>query len=80
MFCFVISSIASFFIHVVNKIKIIKNKGSIEVPGNYETLVMLLLFFTIKYYFGYLKSTNPTLFFRYFAIESTINKLFFSYL
>ena len=81
VFCLVImgGSIASFFINKGKKIKVIKKEWSIEVPGGYGTLVVLLSFFIVKYYFGYLKSTNPDLLLKYSIIESVISGLFSGY-
>lgn len=81
IFCLVImgGSIASFFINKGNTIKIIKKECSIEVPGGYGTLIVLLSFFLVKYYFGYLKSTDPDLFLKYSIIEIIISGLFSGY-
>lgn len=81
VFCLAImvSSIASFFIYAGNKIKVIKNAGLIEVPGNYGTLIILLSFFIVKYYFGYLKSTAQDLYLQYSIIENIISGLFSGY-
>ncbi|MBL3284886.1 hypothetical protein Sarmat_00744 [Rickettsiales endosymbiont of Paramecium tredecaurelia] len=80
VFCLVImgGSIASFFINTGNTTKVIK-EWSIEVPGGYGTLIVLLAFFIVKYYFGYLKSTDPDLFLKYSIIESIISGLFSGY-
>lgn len=40
-------------------IQVLKNKGAVEVPGTYVTLVILLSFFAIKYVFGYLQAVHP---------------------
>lgn len=81
VFCLVIigGSIASFFTNTGNTIKVIKKEWSIEVSGGYGTLIVLLSFFLVKYYFGYLKSTDPDLFFKYSIIESIISGLFSGY-
>lgn len=81
VFCLVImgGSIASFFINTGNTLKVIKKECSIEVPGGYGTLIALLPFFLVKYYFGYLKSTDPDLFLKYSIIESIISGLFSGY-
>lgn len=79
--CLVImgGSIASFFINTGNTITIIKKEGAIEVPGGYGTLIILVSFFIVKYYFGYLNSTDPDLFLKYSIIESVISGLFSGY-
>lgn len=74
-----VASIASFFIHAGNKLKIIKTVRSIEVPGNYATLIILLFFFIVKYYFGYLKSVDQGLYLKYSIIENIITGLFSGY-
>jgi hypothetical protein len=80
-FCLVImlAAIGSFFVQAGNKLKIIKNAQSIEVPGSYTTLLILLSFFIVKYYFGYLKSIDPNLNLNYSYIENTISGLFSGY-
>ena len=81
VFCLVImgGSIASFFINTGNTIKVIKKEWSIEVPGGYGALIVLLSFFIVKYYFGYLKSTDPELLLKYSIIEAVISGLFSGY-
>lgn len=81
VFCLmiIVASIASFFIHTRNTIKVIKKEGSIEVPGNYGTLIILLSFFIVKYYFGYLKSADQDLYLKYSIIENIISGLFSGY-
>lgn len=49
------------------------------MPGGYGTFIVLLSFFLVKYYFGYLKSTDPELFLKYSIIESIISGLFSGY-
>ncbi len=72
-------SIATFFINTGNTIKVINKEGAIEVAGGYGMLIILLSFFIVKYYFGYLKSTDPDLFLKYSIIESVISGLFSGY-
>lgn len=81
VWCLVImvGSIASFLIHAYNKIKVIKNAQSIEVPGNYRTFIISLSFFIVKYYFGYLNSKDLDLFLKYSIIESVISGVFSGY-
>jgi len=79
--CLVImgGSIAGFFINTGNTLKVIKKECSVEVPGGYGTLIVLLSLFLVKYYFGYLESTDPDLFLKYSIIESVISGLFSGY-
>lgn len=57
-------------------IKILKDLKSIELPGSYSTLIILLLFFCVKYIFGYLEATNPILYGQYEFFEISINAAF----
>lgn len=59
--------------------KIFKDLKSIELPGNYSTLIILLLFFLIKYTFGYLQVTNPTIANQYALLELSIEGAFSGY-
>jgi hypothetical protein len=81
VFCFVIflGVIGSFGIHMNKKITIIKNAKSIEVPGSYVTLVLLISFFAVKYYFGALKSIAPDVALKFSFIEHTMSGLFSGY-
>jgi hypothetical protein len=81
IFCFaiILSILTSFFMHKKDEIKIIKNTYSVEVLGNYNTILSLLSFFAIKYYFGYLKSADPDLFFKYSTVENIISGVFSGY-
>ena len=42
-------------------IKIDKKRSLIQIPGSWDTLVVILIIFIAKYYFGYEKATNPVL-------------------
>lgn len=53
-------------------VKILKELKSIELPGNYSTLILLFLFFCIKYIFGYLQATNAVLASEYAFLEIAI--------
>ena len=53
-------------------IQVVKNKRSIKLPGGYFTLVVLIIFFSIKYLFGYLQATVPNLPVEYAISESII--------
>lgn len=75
----VLSALGSFFISAGHNIKVIKRTRSIEVPGNYATLFILLSFFSMKYYFGYLNSVNPQLALEYSFIDNAISGLFSGY-
>ena len=57
-------------------IKIIKEKTSIEVPGSYQTLIIILGYFSIRYFFGALHAINPVLAASYEIYEIMIMGLF----
>lgn len=40
-------------------IKIDKKHSLIQIPGSWDTLLVILIIFIAKYYFGYEKATNP---------------------
>ncbi len=42
-------------------IKIDKKGSLIQIPGSWDTLLIILIIFIAKYYFGYEKATNPVL-------------------
>jgi hypothetical protein len=75
----ILGAIGGFLVCRGNKIKIIKHSQSIEVPGNYSTLIILISFFLVKYYFGYLKAIEHDLAFKYSLVENTISGLFSGY-
>lgn len=81
VFCLTITGgiIAGFFINKGSAIKIMRKEGTVEVPGSYGTLTMLLSFFIVKYYFGYLRSADADLFLKYSIIETMISGVFSGY-
>lgn len=62
------------------KIKIIEKEKSVEIPGNYEILIILISFFLLKYFFGYLQQENILTYMRYYKIDYFISGLFSGYL
>lgn len=54
-------------------IKVLPNLKHIELPGNYYTIALLMLFFVIKYAFGYLQATEPSIAVRYLYINILIS-------
>ncbi len=70
--------IVGFFLTQKVPIKVI-NKGSIEIAGTYTTFITLMLFFCIKYAFGYLKATHPDSAFWYIFFEAPVSVLFSGY-
>lgn len=75
----IFAAICSFIALRHTKITVIKNAKSVELPGNYSTLLTLICFFAIKYYFGYLDSTMPTLSAKYSFIDTIISGIFTGY-
>jgi|JI7StandDraft_1071085.scaffolds.fasta_scaffold04217_6 hypothetical protein len=57
------------------RIKIFKNAKSIEIPGNYYIMTILLLFFVMKYVFGYLHAVQSATALHYSYIEVYIGAL-----
>jgi len=58
------------------KIKVIKKNKSVAVPGSYQKLVLLIIFFVFQYIFGYLHATNSVVATKYFGLELFIIGLF----
>lgn len=42
-----------------SKVTIDKKTKSVTIPGSWQTLVLVLLVFTLKYYFGYMQAVHP---------------------
>lgn len=68
-----------FLIAQKQPIKILKAKKSIELPGNYHTLTLLLLFFIAKYIFGYLEATQKEIALQYGLLDVSFSGLFYGY-
>jgi len=64
------------YIGLKTHIKIIKNSRSVEIPGNYQTLALILSYFCIRYFFGFLYATNPILALKYSPYETIIIGVF----
>ncbi|HXH55622.1 MAG TPA: hypothetical protein VNK03_07780 [Gammaproteobacteria bacterium] len=60
-------------------LKFFKNLKSIELPGSYSTLIVLFLFFSVKYIFGYLQASNPIIANQYAFLELSIEAVFSGY-
>jgi hypothetical protein len=54
------------------KIKAVKNRASLYVPGTWSLLVIIIILFCVKYYYGYQNAIDPT------KLQSNI-WLFFAY-
>lgn len=61
-------------------LKPISGELSIELPGTYSTLLLLLSFFLIKYLFGYLHYANAEIADEYLFVETSLSALFSCYL
>lgn len=66
---------------IANREKIESTTGALKIklPGNYSTLTILMIFFCIKYMFGYIEATNKILPSYLSALEISINGLFSGY-
>jgi hypothetical protein len=41
-----------------------RHKGELTIPGNYSTLVLILLIFVLKFFWGYFYATHTTISYR----------------
>lgn len=49
-----------------------RHKGLITIPGNYSTLILILLIFTLKFFWGYFYATHSEIsYWIYFADTAT---------
>ena len=62
------------------KVKPIKGKLKIKLPGNYATMVILMTFFCIQYIFGYLHAANQEFSEGLRLIEIGVSGVFSGYL
>lgn len=79
IFSLVTGCLTGFTIGLKTPIKIYQDLKLIELPGNYYTISLLLLFFVIKYTIGYFKATDPSMFGLYLYIDSLISGLISGY-
>lgn len=49
------------------------NNNLIVIPGSWQPLVFMMIIFSLKYYFGYLKAVNPEIAKKYKIIELLIS-------
>lgn len=59
---------------------VLKNQHSIELRGDYSLLLMLLTFFSIKYFFGIMQSIAPVHIAPFLILEAIISGLVSGYL
>lgn len=60
-------------------IKIKEDLKSIELPGSYSKLIILLVFFFVKYSFGYMEAVNSELAIKYLFFEISLSGLISGY-
>lgn len=70
-----IGIITGFLLVRKTPIIILKGKKTVEIPGNYTTLALLMLLFFIKYTFGYLRAAQPLTAIEYSYVEVYISLL-----
>jgi hypothetical protein len=74
-----VSALVSFVAHRNARVEVLKNSYAVRLSGSYSTLVVLLSFFAVKYYFGYMHSTMPEVAAQYDTIETIISGIFSGY-
>ena len=64
---------------VASREKIEVSNMMVRLQGSYQTLIILLLFFSVKYIFGYLNAAHPELIAEYLNIEIVCSGIFSGY-
>jgi len=59
--------------------KVYKETKTMEISGNYSTLLILLSLLFTQYIFGYLHATNPIVANQFASLEISINAIFSGY-
>ena len=77
--CLALASFVSYKYSAMQKIKIIAPQMSVQLPGTYWTLIVLMAFFVVKYFFGYISATNPTYYNDIKIFELSISGIFSGY-
>ena len=77
--CLALASFVSYKYSAMQKIKIIYLRMSVQLPGSYWTLIVLMAFFVVKYFFGYISATNPTYYNDIKIFELSISGIFSGY-
>jgi len=52
------------------KIRYDRGRGTLRLPGTWTTLILALLFFAVKYFFGFYTATHPVVPIEMVAIQS----------
>lgn len=77
--CLGSSTFLSFKMATKQKVQIISERFEVKLPGNYSTLVILMSFFAVKYFFGYMNATQPDLYRDLSIVEIGISGIFSGY-
>lgn len=77
--CLALTSFTSYKYTAMQKIKIISPRMSVQLPGTYWTLTVLMAFFVVKYFFGYISATSPTYYNDIKIFELSISGIFSGY-
>ena len=78
--CLSLSTFLSFHAMKKVKVKYAAQKLSIELPGTFTTMGILLAFFFLKYIFGFMSYANPTLYSDWKFLEVILTGTFTGYL
>ncbi|QQR54086.1 hypothetical protein IPH25_04535 [bacterium] len=76
----IVTTVISFFTIDTTQLKRDTKTTSIIIPGSYQTLVIMLSFFTVKYIFGFLYVTNPTIALKYKLFDLMISGILTGFL
>jgi len=79
LFCLIAGCIIGYLFIATRIIEVNKKDTHIKLSGSYQTLILLILFFWIKYLFGFLKSTKPEIVENYLVLEHLISLLVSGY-
>jgi hypothetical protein len=79
LFCLLLSMHLSLRATQKQKIEIIQESFSVKLPGSYITIIILLSFFVIKYFFGFLQATNYSLYNQLMIAEICTSAVFTGY-
>jgi len=68
------------FLKVRNSpVKILKDIKSIQIPGSFSLIVILLGIFVMRYFFGYLQATDPVAYLIYIDWELALSGILSGY-
>ena len=72
--------VIGFYFASKTKIKVFKKTKSVELPGSYQTLLLAMSFFIMKFIFGFLQAVDPDLAAKYLGLDVRFNGLLSGYL